>query len=66
MKEASCQISGIKLALWKKFRQMCIEEELPANKKLLQLIEEAVSMKTAGDNSIDTASIEKVERKING
>ena len=66
MKEASCQINGIKLTLWKKFRQMCIEEELPANKKLLQLIEEAVAMKTAGDKSIDVASIEKSERKTNG
>jgi hypothetical protein len=64
MKETSCQIIGIERNLWKKFRQMCIEEELPANKKLLQLIEKAVATKTPGDehsdeHSIDADSIEK-------
>ena len=66
MKCTSCQVTGIPLALWKKFHQQAIDLELSCNKRILQLIEDAVAIRTASDNSIDVASIEKKERKING
>jgi hypothetical protein len=59
MKFTSCQVTGIPLDLWKKFRQQAIDLELSCNKRILQLIEDAVAMKTAGDNAIDADSIEK-------
>jgi len=49
MKFTSCQVTGIPLDLWKKFRQQAIDLELSCNKRILQLIEDAVARHDMGE-----------------
>jgi hypothetical protein len=66
MKCTSCQVTGIPLDLWKKFRQQAIDLELSCNRRILQLIEKAVLAETTHDSSVDTYAFEDMERKSNG
>ena len=49
MKFTSCQVTGIPLDLWKKFRQQAIDLEVSCNKRILQLIEDAVARQEMGE-----------------
>ena len=48
----SCQITGIKREIWKRFRQICIMDGISANKKLVRMIEDVVAS-AGGDYTVN-------------